>query len=61
MLVLSRKVNEAIQIDDNLKITVVEIRGETVRLGFEAPKDIPIHRREVYDARQRIARDRNEG
>ena len=50
MLVLSRKVNESIQIDDNITIVVVEIRRDTVRLGCEAPKDIPIHRREVYDA-----------
>lgn len=50
MLVLSRKKNESIVIDDNIKIVVVEIRGDKVRLGIEAPKEIPVHRREVYEA-----------
>jgi carbon storage regulator len=53
MLVLSRKKNESIVINDNIVITVVEIRGDKVRLGFDAPKDIPIHRQEVYDAIKR--------
>jgi carbon storage regulator len=47
MLVLSRKKNETIIIDDHIVITVVEIRGDKVRLGIEAPKEIPIHRSEV--------------
>lgn len=50
MLVLSRKKNESIVIDDSITITVVEIRGDKVRLGIEAPKEVPVHRREVYDA-----------
>ena len=50
MLVLSRKKNESIVIDENIVITVVEIRGDKVRLGIEAPKEIPVHRSEVYDA-----------
>ncbi len=50
MLVLSRKKNESIVINDNISIVVVEIRGDKVRLGVEAPKEIPVHRREVYDA-----------
>lgn len=50
MLVLSRKKNEAIVIDDNISVIVVEIRGDKVRLGIEAPKEIPVHRREVYEA-----------
>lgn len=50
MLVLSRKKNESIVINDNIKIVVVEIRGDKVRLGVEAPKEIPVHRREVYEA-----------
>lgn len=50
MLVLSRKVNETIIINDNIVITVVDIRGDKVRLGIEAPKDVPVHRQEVYDA-----------
>ena len=53
MLVLSRKKNESIIINDNIVITVVEIRGDKVRLGFDAPKDVPIHRQEVYDAIKR--------
>ena len=50
MLVLSRKKNESIIINDNITVTVIEIRGDKVRLGIEAPKDIPVHRREVYEA-----------
>ncbi len=53
MLVLSRKKNESIVINDNIVVTVVDIRGDKVRLGFDAPKEIPIHRREVYDAIKR--------
>ncbi len=53
MLVLSRKKDESIVINDNIVITVVDIRGDKVRLGFDAPKDVPIHRREVYDAIKR--------
>jgi carbon storage regulator len=50
MLVLSRKKNESIVINSDITITVVEIRGDKVRLGIDAPKEIPVHRREVYDA-----------
>jgi carbon storage regulator len=53
MLVLSRKKNESIVIDNDIKIVVVEIRGDKVRLGVEAPREVPVHRREVYDAIQR--------
>jgi len=53
MLVLSRKKNESIVINDDITIVVVEIRGDKVRLGVEAPKEIPVHRREVYDAIRR--------
>ncbi len=48
MLVLSRKSNESIVINNNIKVTVVEIRGDKVRLGIEAPKNIPVHREEIY-------------
>src|SRR6266478_3316087 len=50
MLVLSRKKNESIIINDNIVVTVIEIRGDKVRLGIEAPKDVTVHRREVYEA-----------
>lgn len=53
MLVLSRKRNEKIIIGDTITITVLEIRGENVRLGIEAPKEVPVHREEVYEAIQR--------
>jgi carbon storage regulator len=53
MLVLSRKKNESIIINDNIQIVVVEIRGDKVRLGIEAPREVPVHRKEVYDAIQR--------
>jgi carbon storage regulator len=50
MLVLSRKKNESIVINNDIIITVVEIRGDKVRLGIVAPKDVPVHREEVYEA-----------
>ena len=50
MLVLSRKKNEKIVISRDIVITVIEIRGDKVRLGIEAPNDVPVHRQEVYDA-----------
>ncbi len=53
MLVLSRKKNESIVINNDITLVVVEIRGDKVRLGVEAPKEVPVHRREVYEAIQR--------
>jgi len=53
MLVLSRKKNEAIKIGDDITLVIVEIRGDKVRLGIEAPKNVPVHRQEVYDAIRR--------
>ena len=50
MLVLSRKKNESILINNDITVTVVEIRGDKVRLGIVAPKEVPVHRQEVYDA-----------
>ena len=49
MLVISRKKNESLVINDDITIVVVEIRGDKVRLGIEAPKEVPVHRREVFD------------
>ena len=48
MLALSRKKNEAIMVNNNIEITVLEIRGDQVKLGIAAPKEIPIYRKEVY-------------
>ena len=53
MLVLSRQKNETIMIDDNIEITIADVRGDKVRLGIDAPKNIAVHRREVYEAIQR--------
>lgn len=50
MLVLSRKKNESIVINNDITITIVEIRGDKVRLGIVAPKDVPVHRQEVWEA-----------
>ncbi len=57
MLVLSRKKNESIIINNDITIVVVEIRGDKVRLGVEAPKEVPVHRREVYDAIKRAEQE----
>jgi carbon storage regulator len=53
MLVLSRQRDETIMIGDDVQVTVVDIRGEKVRLGITAPPHIPVHRKEVYEAIQR--------
>jgi len=53
MLVLSRKKNESIVVNDSIVITVIEIRGDKVRLGIEAPREVSIHRSEVLESIQR--------
>ncbi len=53
MLVLSRQRDESIMIGDDVEITIVDVRGDKVRLGITAPREIPVHRREVYEAIQR--------
>ena len=58
MLVLSRKKDEKIIIGDNITLMVIEIRGDKVRLGIDAPKEVSVHREEVYNA---IKRERNGG
>ena len=53
MLVLSRQKNQTIMIGDNIEITVIDVRGDKVRLGITAPTHIPVHRKEVYEAIKR--------
>ena len=55
MLVLSRQSDEAIIIGDNIRVTIVEVRGDKVRIGIEAPRDVTVHRQEMYDAIRREA------
>jgi carbon storage regulator len=60
MLVLSRHRDESIMIGDDVVVTIVDIRGDKVRLGIEAPNDVPAHRQEVYEAIQRENRKANQ-
>jgi carbon storage regulator len=53
MLVLSRQRDESIIIGDNVVVTIVDVRGDKVKLGIEAPQDVSVHRREVYEAIRR--------
>jgi len=53
MLVLSRQKDESIMIGDDVEVTIVDVRGDKVRLGITAPRSIPVHRREVYEAIKR--------
>lgn len=53
MLVLSRQLDESIMIGDDIVLTIVDIRGDKVRIGIAAPTDIPVHRQEVYETIQR--------
>lgn len=61
MLVLSRQRDETIVIGDNIEITVVDIRGDRVRIGIAAPRDVQVHRKEVYQAIQRNGEGRAPG
>ena len=49
MLILTRRVNETLIIDENISVTVLSVRGNQVRLGVEAPKTVGVHREEIYD------------
>ncbi len=60
MLVLSRQRDESIMIGDDVKITIVDVRGDKVRLGITAPREIPVHRMEIYEAIQREKREKAE-
>jgi carbon storage regulator len=57
MLALSRKKNEAIVINNNVEVTVLEVKGDQVKLGISAPKDIPVYRKEVYVQIQEANKD----
>lgn len=50
MLVLTRKPNQSIMVGDDVVITILEVRGDKVRVGIEAPRDVIVHRKEVYEA-----------
>lgn len=52
MLVLARKVGEKVRIGENIELVVVEVKGDTVRLGISAPRGVAIHRQEIYEAIQ---------
>ncbi len=52
MLVLTRHVNESIVINDSIEVMILDVRGDRVRLGIEAPKEVSVHRKEIYDAIQ---------
>jgi len=58
MLVLSRQRDESIMIGDDVEITIVDVRGDKVRLGITAPRCIPVHRREIYDLIQREKKEK---
>ena len=60
MLVLSRKKDEKIVIGDDIQIMVIEVRRDKVRLGIQAPRDVSVHRREVYEAIQNEGRSNHE-
>lgn len=55
MLVLSRHRDESIMIGDNIVITIVDVRGDKVRIGIQAPTNVPVHREEIYEAIKREA------
>ncbi|TNF92036.1 MAG: carbon storage regulator [Gammaproteobacteria bacterium] len=57
MLILTRRVGETLMIGDNVSVTVLRVKGNQVRLGVNAPKDVSVHREEIYD---RIKREQNQ-
>ena len=57
MLVLSRQRDETIMVGDDIEVTVIDIRGDKVRLGVTAPREVSVHRKEVYDAIRRENRE----
>ena len=61
MLILTRRVGETIMIDDDVSITVLGIKGNQVRIGIEAPKDVAVHREEIYERIQKEKRKNGNG
>ncbi|MBW8015171.1 MAG: carbon storage regulator CsrA [Planctomycetes bacterium] len=61
MLVLSRTKDESIMVGDEVEITIVDVRGDKVRLGITAPRSIAVHRKEVYEAIQREKEEKEQG
>jgi carbon storage regulator len=61
MLVLSRQRDQTIVIGDNIRITIVDVRGDKVRIGIDAPRDVAVHREEIYDAIQREVTEKKAG
>jgi len=61
MLVLTRKVGEALRIGDEVKVTVLGIKGKQVRIGIDAPKNVPVHRQEIYERIKREEQEANTG
>ncbi len=59
MLVLSRKKEESIMVGDDIKLTIIEIRGDKVRIGIEAPRDVTVHRKEIYEIVKREKMDQD--
>lgn len=60
MLVMTRQTNESIMIGDDVEITIVDVRGDKVRLGINAPREVSVHRKEVYEAIQREKQSQRE-
>ena len=61
MLVLTRKVSQSIVIGDGIEVVVLEVRGEQVRLGIKAPKNVSVHRKEIYEQISQEGRDESTG
>ena len=60
MLVLARKTNESLVIDGRIVVRVMRVDGDTVKIGIDAPKEVPVHRREVYEAIKRSEQSKEE-
>ncbi len=60
MLVMTRQTNESIMIGDDVEITIVDVRGDKVRLGINAPREVSVHRKEVYEVIQREKQSQRE-